>query len=131
MLEALDRFRRRGPRRELPLRLPVQAVYKFDDRRIIAGRIESGRIAVGDEIVVVPAGRTARVRSIEAWPAADIGAAPSDAGAGRSVGITLDGELFVERGDVLCAAAAARGRGAPRRARIFWLHDAPLAVGAA
>ena len=47
--------RRRGRRTELALRLPVQAIYKFDDRRIVAGRIETGRIAVGDEIVIMPA----------------------------------------------------------------------------
>ena len=113
VVEALDASRRPGRATELPLRLPVQEVYKFDDRRIIAGRIESGRIAVGDEIVVAPAGRTARVRSIEAWPVADRGPAPSAAGAGRSIGITLDRELFVERGDVLCAADGRARRGAP------------------
>ena len=44
------------------LRLPVQDVYKFDERRIIAGRIESGTLAVGDEIQVWPSGHTARVK---------------------------------------------------------------------
>src|SRR5262249_20522911 len=50
VVEALDEFAPARPATALPLRLPVQAVYKFDERRIIAGRIESGRIAVGDEI---------------------------------------------------------------------------------
>ena len=68
VIEALDRFAPAEPASALPLRLPVQAVYKFDDRRIIAGRIESGSLAVGDEIVVAPSGKRARVRSIEAWP---------------------------------------------------------------
>src|SRR3546814_2398065 len=30
------------------LRLPIQDVYKFDSRRILAGRVESGSLAVGD-----------------------------------------------------------------------------------
>src|SRR6516164_7605623 len=42
VVEALDRFLPAQPATALPLRLPVQAVYKFDDRRIAAGRIESG-----------------------------------------------------------------------------------------
>ena len=131
VVDALDHFAPARPASALPLRLPVQAIYRFDDRRIIAGRIESGRIAVGDEIVVAPSGRTARVRSIEAWPVADQRRAPRTATAGRSVGITLDEDLFVARGDVLCAADARAVAARQVTARIFWLHDAPLAVGAA
>jgi len=128
VLAALDALTPAQPTTALPLRMPVQAIYKFDDRRILAGRVESGWIAAGDEVVLAPSDRHARVRSIEAWPAED-GPKPDMARAGQSIGITLDRELFVERGDVLCAAAA--GAGAARRltARIFWLHDAPLAVG--
>ena len=48
----------------------VSAVDVLVDR-IVAGRIESGTIAIGDEIAVAPSGRRARVRSIEAWPAGD------------------------------------------------------------
>jgi len=131
VVEALDAFAPARPATALPLRLPVQAVYKFDDRRIIAGRIESGRIAVGDEIVVAPSGRTARVRSIEAWPVADAQPAPRAAGAGRSIGITLDQDLFVARGDVLCTPADRAAAARRVTARIFWLHDEPLGVGAA
>src|SRR5262249_27687625 len=39
VVEALDEFAPARPATALPLRLPIQAVYKFDDRRIIAGRI--------------------------------------------------------------------------------------------
>ena len=53
MLEALDSFAPAKPLDELPLRLPVQAVYRMD-YRIIAGRIESGELTVGDDIVVMP-----------------------------------------------------------------------------
>src|SRR6202140_5456237 len=42
VLEALDAFSPARQADELALRLPVQAVYKFDDRRIVAGRIETG-----------------------------------------------------------------------------------------
>ena len=45
---------------ERPLRMPVQDVYKFDQRRIIAGRIESGTLEVGDEVVFSPSNKTAR-----------------------------------------------------------------------
>ncbi len=112
---------------DLPLRLPVQAIYKFDDRRIVAGRIESGHLAAGDEIVIMPAGKVAKIRTVESWPATPLTTRQT---AGHSVGITLDRELFVERGDII-----GRGASAPRdtrrlRARIFWLHEAPLKPGA-
>ncbi|HEY4403805.1 MAG TPA: adenylyl-sulfate kinase, partial [Xanthobacteraceae bacterium] len=104
------------------------AVYKFDDRRIVAGRIESGRITVGEEIVVMPSGKTARVRSIESWP--EPVEAPRTASAGQSIGITLDSEIFLDRGDVV-STATVRPKAAQRlRARVFWLHEEPLAVGA-
>jgi bifunctional enzyme CysN/CysC len=129
VLAALDAFSPARTPADLALRLPVQAVYKFDDRRIVAGRVESGRIAVGDDLLVMPAGKRARVKSIEAWPLPDSTSAPRAARAGQSVGITLDREIFVERGDVISAAASSSRAGTHLRARVFWLHPRPLAVG--
>jgi bifunctional enzyme CysN/CysC len=127
VVETLDSFMPARQPDELALRLPVQAVYKFDDRRIVAGRIETGRIAVGDEIVVMPSGKTAHVRSIESWP--EPAQPPRGASAGQSIGITLDSEIFLDRGDVV-STAAVRPKAAQRlRARVFWLHEEPLEVG--
>ncbi|WP_441277292.1 adenylyl-sulfate kinase [Tardiphaga sp. 172_B4_N1_3] len=111
---------------ELPLRLPVQAIYKFDDRRIVAGRIEAGHLAVGDDVVIMPAGKRAKIKSVERWSATPL---EGEHGAGRSVGITLDRELFVERGDVIAHAGAVPSDTRRLRARIFWLHDQPLTAG--
>ena len=127
VLAALDAFSPARTPADLALRMPVQAIYKFDDRRIIAGRVESGSIAVGDEIAVMPAGKRVRVKSIEAWPVPD--GAPRAARAGQSIGITLDREIFVDRGDVISAAASPAKAGKRLRARVFWLHPRPLAVG--
>jgi sulfate adenylyltransferase large subunit/thioredoxin-dependent adenylylsulfate APS reductase len=127
VIEALDRFGPARPANALPLRLPVQAVYRFDDRRIVAGRIQSGSIAVGDEIAVAPSGQRAVVRSIEAWPGKD--GEPPKVGAGRSVGITLDQELFIARGDLIAHADHRAPSGRSLRAQIFWLHDSPLTAG--
>ena len=46
IIEALDKFEKEKSFDEKELRFPIQDVYKFDDRRIIAGRIESGKIKV-------------------------------------------------------------------------------------
>src|ERR1700733_5261430 len=103
VIDALDQLEPARPAEQLALRLPVQAIYKFDDRRIVAGRIESGTLASGDEVVIMPAG--------------------------RSVGITLDRELFVERGDVIAHTGSAPRETRRIHARIFWLHDKPLVKG--
>ncbi|MGE0725035.1 MAG: adenylyl-sulfate kinase, partial [Alphaproteobacteria bacterium] len=124
--ETLDSFSTAPLPTELPLRLPVQDVYKFDQRRIIAGRIESGRLRVGDGLIFSPSNKVARVRSIESWGEDD---PPLAASAGQSVGITLDEQIFVERGEV-----ASHVEDPPRlsnvfNARLFWLGTSPLQVG--
>src|SRR3954467_14500781 len=127
VVQALDHFEPARPLEQIALRMPVQAVYKFDDRRIIAGRIESGHLAAGDEIVIMPAGKIARIRTVEGWPATPVEGAHS---AGRSIGITLDRELFVERGDVIAHLGDSPRDTRRLRARIFWLHDKALNAGA-
>jgi bifunctional enzyme CysN/CysC len=126
VVEALDALEPARPLEQLALRLPVQAVYKFDDRRIVAGRIESGSLKSGDEIVIMPAGKIAKIRSVEGWPATPVTGKQT---AGRSVGITLDRELFIERGDVIAHVETSPRDTRRIRARIFWLHDKPLATG--
>jgi bifunctional enzyme CysN/CysC len=126
VIDALDMLQPARPLEQLALRLPVQAIYKFDDRRIVAGRIESGKLASGDEIVIMPAGKIAKIKSVESWPVTPLEGAQT---AGRSVGITLDRELFLERGDVIAHAGSSPRDTRRIRARIFWLHDKPLAKG--
>src|SRR5436190_843838 len=127
VVEALDALEPARPLEQLALRLPVQAIYKFDDRRILAGRIESGHLAAGDQIVVMPAGKVAKIKSVEGWPVTPINGSPT---AGRSVGLTLDRELFVERGDIIAHVGTSPRDTRRIRARIFWLHDKPLTTGA-
>jgi bifunctional enzyme CysN/CysC len=127
VVEALDALEPARPLALLPLRLPVQAIYKFDDRRIVAGRIESGHLATGDEIVVMPKGKVAKIKSVESWPVTPVNESQT---AGRSVGITLDRELFIERGDVIAHVGSSPRDTRRIRARIFWLHDKPLVPGA-
>ena len=127
LIEALETFRPARRPVDLPLRLPVQDVYKFDDRRIIVGRIESGHLAVGDRIVFSPSNKSVVVKSIEGWsrPAPALQAL-----AGESVGITLGEQIFIERGEL-----ASRGDNLPIltnvfRGRLIWLGHEPLRQGA-
>jgi len=127
VVEALDLFTESKKLDELPLRFPVQDVYKFDERRIIAGRIEAGSLKVGDELLFSPTNKTARIASIEHWPENDNGS--TKAAAGESVGITLDEQIFVERGNVISHRTEAPKLTNIFKAKLFWLGKQPLAVG--
>lgn len=126
LVQVMDSFAAPVASSETALRFPVQDVYRFDHRRIIAGRIETGCLKVGDEIVFYPTGRSSQVASIEGWGSQGL----TEASAGGSVGITLDDQLFVERGHV----ALKKGDPAPGLARrvtanVFWLSKKPLKIG--
>ena len=97
VIDALGAFSSSSPLIDKPLRLPVQDIYHFDARRIVVGRIESGRIKVGDEIEFAPNGKVAVVTGLERWNATP----KVSAGAGESVALTLDRDLFIERGQII------------------------------
>ncbi len=120
--ETLDRFEVAVPADDLPLRFPIQDVYKFDERRILAGRIESGTIRVGDTLIFSPSNTQATVASIESWPHGGV----KEAHAGQSIGITLDNQIFVERGHVVSHLGDAPVITNYFKARIFWLGHKPL-----
>jgi bifunctional enzyme CysN/CysC len=126
VIEALDRFATMQPSETAPLRLPVQDVYKFDERRIVAGRIESGRLRVGDTVLFSPSNRTAVVAGLEQWGPQ---ARRADAVAGESIGVTLDPPIFIERGEIASHEAAAPMLSAVVHARLFWLGRHPMAIG--
>lgn len=98
LLQALDLFEKDKELEDRPLRFPIQDVYKFDHRRIIAGRLESGRLKVGDEIKILPEGKVSRVKSIEFWPENN---KKDEVVAGMSIGITIEDEFFNKRGEVI------------------------------
>jgi len=125
IVEALDSFTVRSPSEGRPLRFPVQDVYKFDQRRIIAGRVESGTLAAGDEIVFSPSGHRGVVKTIERWSSPKTG----PASAGESIGITLTEQLFVERGEIVSHAGSAPYQGEQLLANIFWLGNRHLTMG--
>jgi bifunctional enzyme CysN/CysC len=126
LLEALDGLEGMPSVAELPLRFPIQDVYRKDKRRIFAGRVESGTITVGDQLVFSPHNKTARVATIERWGAP----AAESASAGASIGITLSDHLFLERGHVGSHEEDAPVESNRVRARVFWIGRTPLAMGA-
>jgi len=125
VLETLDEFKVSERPTDQPLRFPIQDVYRFDDRRIFAGRVEAGSVKVGDRLVFSPTNKTSTVKTIERWNAP----ATSSALAGESIGITLTEQVFVARGAVAALESAPPFELSSFKARLFWLGKQPLAKG--
>jgi bifunctional enzyme CysN/CysC len=126
VLEALDAVEPTASLVDLPLRFCVQDVYRFDERRIIAGRIETGTLRVGDELIFSPANKSSKVQTIERWNTEKNGVAI----AGDSIGITLTEQIFVERGYVASHQTETPIETNRFRADLFWIAREPLRVGA-
>jgi len=125
VLEALDLLEPHKPDVDLPLRFCVQDVYRFDGRRIIAGRIETGTLRVGDQLVFSPANKSSVVAAIERWNAPANGPAVAE----DSIGITLTEQIFVERGHVASHQNETPIETNRFHADLFWIVREPLRAG--
>ncbi|MGJ0395318.1 MAG: sulfate adenylyltransferase subunit CysN [Methylocystis sp.] len=110
---------------EQPMRFPVQWVNRLhSDFRGYAGMLASGRLNVGDEIVVAASGRTSRVERIVAMDDDPTGAA-----AFESIVLTLADEIDISRGDVLCHPKQRPEVADQFAAHIIWMSDEKLLPG--
>src|ERR1043166_1031583 len=125
VLDTLDEFKIAELPKDQPLRFPIQDVYRFDERRILAGRVEAGSIKVGDRLIFSPTNKTSVVKTIERWNASS----RDTASAGESIGITLTEQIFVERGSVAALETAPPYELNKFKARLFWLGRAPFRKG--
>jgi bifunctional enzyme CysN/CysC len=127
ILEALDGFEKEPASIDKPLRFPVQDIYKFteqdDDRRILAGRIETGSVRAGDDVVFLPSGKKSRIAGIEAFNADT----PQEAVAGQSVGFTLTEQIYLVPGEIMSRADEPSPQTASQiRVNLFWLGREPM-----
>ncbi|MGE0816230.1 MAG: GTP-binding protein [Vicinamibacterales bacterium] len=127
VLEVLDGFAEPAASTALPFRMPVQDVYRFtkfgDDRRIVAGTVETGTLRPGEHVVFYPSGKRTRVRAIEAF-----NRPPRErAEAGEAVGFTLEEQVYAVRGELAALAADAPPLVSTRmRVSLFWLGRSAL-----
>ncbi|MCM2490946.1 sulfate adenylyltransferase subunit 1 [Burkholderia glumae] len=112
------------------LRFPVQWVARqdgssADDFRGYMGRVEAGEVRVGDEIAVLPSGRTATVAEIIA-PVPGGTAAVESSVAGQTVTIRLGEDVDVSRGDVFVPNAQRIEPAKKLEADLCWFDEMPL-----
>jgi len=109
-----------------PLRFPVQLVarhngHEANDFRGYMGRIESGRVAVGDKLVVQPSNQAATVKEIVTFDGS-----LASAVAGQSVTLVLNEYVDVSRGDMLAGADQPATPLKQVTADVCWMSDEPL-----
>jgi len=124
VLEALDTFKTKLPQINKPLRFPVQDVYKWD-KRYIAGRIETGAIKTGEVINILPGEEKTKVKTVEEYQKE-----LEKAEAGKSIGITTEDKVFVDRGNVIVKEGEEKPEITDKiNAHIFWLDKKPMKKG--
>ena len=94
-----------------------------DQRRTLWGRIASGKVDAGDAVQVFPSGERAHVTEVRV--AGDL---VDGAAAGQSVGIVLDRQLDVSRGDWIATPGSVHGT-QRFAATLAWLDTEPAVVG--
>lgn len=130
ILEVLDAFECEEDHANQPFRMPVQDVYKFtrngDDRRIVAGTIETGKIRRGQEVVFYPSGKKSHINNIEVF-----NADPIEEGLPHmAMGFTMVEQIYITRGEMMTIAGEKPPKTASRiSANIFWLGKKDLKPG--
>lgn len=127
VLEQLDSLSNRKGNQELPLRMPVQDIYRFtaagDERRIVAGTILSGTICSGDEVVFLPSRKRSVIQSIEGFNVPQRDTAYAD----EAVGLTLKTQIYIKPGELMVKVQDKQPlMGSRFKANIFWVGKAPL-----
>jgi bifunctional enzyme CysN/CysC len=108
-----------------PLRFPVQRVNRPNlDFRGFAGTVASGRVAVGDRIVVAASGKDSRVERIVTFDGDR-----ASASAGDAVTLTLADEVDIARGDVLVPPQDRPEVTDQFAAHVLWMSDEPMLPG--
>ena len=125
LLPYLETIKVRGALAEKPFRLPVQWVNRPNlDFRGFSGTIATGTVKPGDEIVVLPAAKRSRVKSI-----VTMDGKLGEAGPDMAVTVTLEDEIDISRGDIICAGNAPAEQTDQFAAHLLWMAEEELFPG--
>lgn len=127
VLEQLDSFKKSESLEDKPFRMGVQDIYKFteenDDRRIVAGTVETGKISIGDEVVFLPSGKKSKIKTIESFNTKH----KISASVGEAAGFTLETQIYIKPGELAVKSSEAFPQVNDKfRANLFWVGKAPM-----
>lgn len=110
-------------------RFPVQYVVRphsnqFHDYRGYAGKVASGVMKVGDEVIVLPSGLPSRICGIDYG-----GKAVEEAFAPMSVTVRLEDDIDISRGDMICRPNNQPVVSQDIDAMVAWMGEEPMRPG--
>jgi small GTP-binding protein len=123
VLQALDTFHELKVE-EKPLRFPIQDSYRIDGKKILVGRIESGRLVKGESLFLLPKKKKVIIKSIHKFMEPEVTTASYE----ESIGISLRGRHRVERGHILTADLSSMISD-KIKANIFWMDPMGYRAG--
>ncbi len=122
LLHHLENVHIASDRNLMEMRFPVQCVIRPNQNfRGYAGQVASGTLTPGDPVMVLPSGRTSRIKSISTFD----GDLPK-AFAPLSVTVCLEDELDISRGDMLVHPSHSPQVTRTVDARVVWMSQTPL-----
>ena len=126
LIELLESLSVYDESHDAPFRFPVQLVarhngHEANDFRGYMGRIEAGKVSVGDQLVVQPSGQSATVKDI-----VTLEGSHQFAVVGQSVTLLLNEYLDISRGDLLAGAGEPATLLKSLNADVCWMSDEPL-----
>ena len=124
LLEALDQLKSSKTAEATVLRFPVQDIYDIDSEKVLVGRVASGRIETGQEVIFHPSGKSAVIDQVKKFEER-----VEEAEAGESIGLVLkDNHALkaVRRGEVACPVDSSPNVSNTVVATVFWMSGQPL-----
>ncbi len=121
--EILDSYNIKKSTDDLPLRLPIQDIYKIDDKRVIVGRIETGELKLNDELFFLPSSEVVKLKSFEAWPKEK-----KKYVSGDNIGLTIEDQIFIDKGNLISHVISRPKLMNTFEASLFWLSEKELEI---
>ena len=121
--EILDSYNIKKGLDDLPLRLPIQDIYKVDDKRVIVGRIETGEVKLNDELFFLPSNEIVKLKSFEVWPEAK-----KKYMSGDNIGFTIEDQIFIDKGNLISHVSSRPKLMSSFEANLFWLSEKKLKI---
>lgn len=125
LMQILESVEVSGDKNTANFRFPVQYVNRPNlDFRGFCGTVASGVIRRGDEIKVLPSGKTSRIKDIVAYEGSQ-----EEAFVGQAVTLTLTDEIDISRGDMLVKNGEQASVTQGVQAHLVWMNEAALQTG--
>jgi len=120
LLEYIQEWKLEAVTDNLP-RLGVQMISRAENFRGVAGTVIGGSFSVGDEVSVLPSGRSAKISQISTF-----GGELASAEDGQAITMVLEPDVDATRGDVIELAASATMPADRFAATVVWLGEQDL-----